>query len=94
MKEIPRGAALELYTLQACRSSIKGVNAPRFGGTRFGGDKSGSRRSYVYIQTLHADCGVKGQTAANATYEEVFDLSCFLLQNILNTENQRKTHSH
>lgn len=88
MNEIPRGAALELYTLQACRSSIKGVNAPHFGG-HFR-DKNSSRRSYVYIQTLYTDCGVKRQTAANAILEEVFDLSCFLLQNILNTENKEK----
>lgn len=60
---------------------------PHFGG-HYG--EEGSRRSYVYIQTLYTDCGVKGQTAADAILEEVFDLSRFLLQNILNTENKEK----
>lgn len=63
------------------------MTAPHFGG-HF--REEGSRGSYVYIQTLYTDCGVKRQTAADALLEEVFDLSCFLLQNILNTENKEK----
>lgn len=65
------------------------MNAPHFGG-HFR-DKNGSRRSYVYIQTLNTGGGVKRQTAAHAILEEVFDPSCFLLQNILKIK--KKTQS-
>lgn len=61
------------------------MNAPHFEGFR---DKNGSRRVYLYIQTLYTDCRVERQTAANAILEEVFDLSCIPLQDILNAENK------
>lgn len=47
-----------------------------------------SGQTYFYIQTLDPDCGVKGQTAAEAVLEEVLYLSCLPLQNILDAENK------
>lgn len=89
MNEMPRGAALELYTLQACRQSIKAMNAPHFG--RHGGEQRGGRRPYFHIHTLYADRRVEWQTTADAVLEEVCDLRCFSLQNILDAENKLQT---